>query len=119
MKDVIKKLKLAQKELQLLSKKVDKLIAKVERLNKSKVKPVKKQVGKKKVSKPKTVIKKDDKATAIGNVHGFIKRSKKGVDTATLVTKTGYGTKKIQNIIFKLKKQGKVKSAKRGVYIKT
>lgn len=37
-------------------------------------------------------------------------RSKKGVDAATLMKKTEFDQKKINNIIYKLKKQGKIKS---------
>jgi hypothetical protein len=56
------------------------------------------------------------KTTAIDSVHGFIKRSKKGVTTALLVKKTGFNEKKVQNMVYKLKKQGKIKTEKRGVY---
>ena len=56
--------------------------------------------------------------TAADTVLGVIKRSKKGVDTATLMKKTGYDRKKVANIVFKLRKQGKIKSEKKGVYLK-
>jgi len=56
--------------------------------------------------------------TAADTVLGIIKRSKKGVDTAALMEKTGYNQKKIANIVFKLKKQGKIKSDSKGVYVK-
>ena len=49
---------------------------------------------------------------------GKINRSKKGVNSATLVKKTGFDNKKIANIVFKLRKQGRVKSVDRGVYTK-
>ena len=45
-------------------------------------------------------------------------RSKKGVDSTTLSAKTGFDKKKIANIVFKLRKLGKIKSAGRGVYMK-
>ncbi|MCP4713856.1 MAG: hypothetical protein GY868_01970 [Deltaproteobacteria bacterium] len=45
-------------------------------------------------------------------------RSKKGVSTATLITKTGLEGKKIWSAIAALKKQSRVKSANRGYYIK-
>jgi hypothetical protein len=35
-----------------------------------------------------------------------------------LVKKTGYDNKKVHNVLYKLKKQNKVKSAKRGIYEK-
>ena len=45
-------------------------------------------------------------------------RSKNGVDMATLKKKTGFNNKKIQNAIFGLKKQGKIKSGGKGIYVK-
>ncbi len=56
------------------------------------------------------------KLTAIDTVFGAIKRFKKGVDTATLKKKTGF--KGNIDIVYKLKKQGKIKSVSRGVYLK-
>ena len=43
----------------------------------------------------------------------------KGVDTATLEKQTGLKTKQIWNVINSLKRQGKVKSPEKGVYVKT
>jgi hypothetical protein len=37
---------------------------------------------------------------------------------ATLMEKTGYDQKKIANLVYKLKNQGKIKSVKKGVYLK-
>jgi DNA-binding IscR family transcriptional regulator len=51
-------------------------------------------------------------------VLAIINRSKEGVDSATLAEKTGFDKKKIANIVFKLRKLGKVKSVGRGVYVK-
>ncbi|MBW1695038.1 MAG: hypothetical protein JRJ41_13035 [Deltaproteobacteria bacterium] len=84
-------------------------------------KPVKKVVAKKpekKVAKAvkKTVAKKP--VTAVDTVLGIINTSKKGVDTATLVKKTGYDKKKVANLVYKLKKQGKIKSVGIGLYLK-
>jgi hypothetical protein len=58
------------------------------------------------------------KATAADTVLAIINRSKKGVDSATLAEKTGYDKKKIANIVFMLRKLGKIKSVSRGVYTK-
>ncbi len=54
--------------------------------------------------------------TAVDTVIGIIKESKNGINTAGLMGKTGFNEKKIQNLIFKLKKQGKVKNLDRGTY---
>jgi uncharacterized Zn finger protein len=47
----------------------------------------------------------------------IIKRSRKGIDVATLVQKTAYDEKKIRNIIYKAHKDGIVKRAGRGIYL--
>lgn len=57
--------------------------------------------------------------TAADTVLTAIKRSKKGVDTSALMKKTGYDRKKVANIIFKLKKQGEIKNAGKGLYVKS
>lgn len=86
--------------------------------------PVKKVVAKKVAAKKapaKKVVKKaaaKKPATAVDTVLKVINRSKKGVDTAALMKKTGFSQKKIHNVIYKLKKQGKVKRVGKGVYLK-
>ena len=79
--------------------------------------PVKKAVPKKAVPK-KAVPKKATQATAVDTVLAIIKKSKKGVGMAALMEKTGYNQKKIANLVFKLRKQGKIKSVDKGVYVK-
>lgn len=56
--------------------------------------------------------------TAADTVLAIVNKSKKGVNSATLVEKTGFNNKKITNIVFRLRKQGKIKSVSRGVYTK-
>ena len=62
--------------------------------------------------------KKGTKGTATNTVLSIVRRYKKGVDTATLKNRTGFDEKKIWNIINALKKQGKIKSGGRGIYVK-
>jgi len=57
--------------------------------------------------------------TAAETVFNIISRSKKGIDAATLMKKTGYDRKKVANMVYKLSKQGKIKSIQKGVYVKT
>ena len=57
-------------------------------------------------------------ATAIDIVLAIVNRSKKGVDSATVMKKTGYNKKKVANCFASLKKQGKIKSGGKGVYVK-
>jgi hypothetical protein len=66
----------------------------------------------------KPAAKKPAKETAAEIVLGVITKNKEGIDAAGLEKATGFGRKKIQNIIFKLKKQGKIKTEKRGIYVK-
>ncbi len=56
--------------------------------------------------------------TAINAVYQIISRSKNGAATVTIKQKTGFNDKKVQNIIYKLKKQGKIQSPKKGIYAK-
>ncbi|MBT8367785.1 MAG: SWIM zinc finger family protein, partial [Deltaproteobacteria bacterium] len=50
-------------------------------------------------------------------VEGIIKKSKKGITAAGIREKTGLDEKQIRNIVYKAKKQGRIKNLKRGVYI--
>jgi hypothetical protein len=73
----------------------------------------------KKTSAKKTPAQKTVKnTTAAYTVLAIINRSRKGVDSATLSKKTGFDKKKIANIVFKLRKLGKIKSVSKGVYTK-
>ena len=123
MKNLKKDLQALGKNLNALSKKVDNLIVAVGKFEKPKVtrKPKAKAVKakpKKKAVVKKPAAKKTRKATAADAVFNVIKRYKKGVGTAALVDKTGFNEKKVYNIIYKLKKQGVIKSGGRGIYVK-
>ena len=110
--------------LKSMAQGVEKLAEKVEGIGKSLSKE-KAKAKRKAPAKPekKAAVKAVEPAakkplTAADTVLGVIKRSKKGVATATLMKKTGYDRKKVANIVFKLKKQGKIKSEKKGIYLK-
>ena len=50
---------------------------------------------------------------------GLIERSKKkGVSISVLIEKTGFDNKKVNNILYRLKKQKKIKNKAKGVYVK-
>ena len=71
---------------------------------------------------PARAVKKNSAAkrvTAVDTIFGLISRSKKGVSVDTLKSKTNFNDKKIANIVYKLKKQGKVKSISKGLYVKS
>ena len=132
MKNLKKNLQAVNRELKALAKKVDRLAVAAGKLEKPKVakkpkakavkrKPARKTVAKKVAAKKravKKVVKKKTTKTAIDTVLSIIKRSKKGVNTAALMKKTGFNEKQIHNNVYKLKKQGKVKSVGKGVYLK-
>jgi hypothetical protein len=69
-----------------------------------------------KAAKPAAAVKKGPE-TATEIVLSIIKRQKKGIDTTALKKKTDFDTKTIRNVIFRLKKQGKVQSTARGIYM--
>ena len=91
----------------------DMLIKRLEKLEKA-------QAAKKPKAKAakKAIAKKPTKLSASGTVLAIIKRSRKGIDTATLEKKTGFKGRKIGDIIYRLKKQGKIKSVRYGLYVK-
>ena len=57
--------------------------------------------------------------TATDRVIKIITRSKKGVDAATLMKKTGFDDKKIRNILQRTFNEGRIKRAARGIYVGT
>ena len=81
--------------------------------------PIKK-VAPEPTPKPKKAkeAKKEKEMTAGDTVLNIIGKSKTGVNTATLQKETGFTTKKIHNIVYKLKKQGKIISERKGFYKK-
>jgi len=127
-----------KKDLEAILKALNGLAQKVEKLQeqigeetkptkKSKAKAVKKKavektpikkIAAKKAAPKKAVRKKAKPVTAADTVLAIIKRYKKGVGNAALMEKTGYNQKKIANLVFKLRKQGKIKSVDKGVYVK-
>jgi predicted Rossmann fold nucleotide-binding protein DprA/Smf involved in DNA uptake len=115
MKNLKKSLQSVNKDLNALSKKVDKIIVAASKLEKPNT--IKKKAVKK-VAIKKPAVKKVVKLTAADTMFAVIKRSKKGVGVAELMKKTEFDLKKTYNIIYKLKKQGKIKSVEKGVYKK-
>ncbi len=116
MKALARDLKNIGKALKSLTRKTEGIAKKLDRPGK--VKPAKKRTKVKARAKKKVVAKKTAKATAIDTILVIIRKSKKGVDVATLKKKTRFDNKKIYNVINRLKQQGKVKSSGMGVYVK-
>jgi uncharacterized Zn finger protein len=57
--------------------------------------------------------------TDTAQILNIIKRSRKGIDVATLKQKTGFDEKKIRNMIYKAHKEGIIRRAGRGIYTGT
>ena len=113
---LIKNLKALTKKAEVMARKLDRLEKTAEKKTKAKpkakAKPVKRAVPKKVVGR------KAKKVTATDSVLAVINRSKNGVNTARLKQKTGFDEIKIRNIVFRLKKQKRITSKPKGVYIK-
>ncbi len=113
MNQLKKDLQAVAKDLKGLTQKTDKMIKRLEKVDKT-------QAAKKPKAKAakKAPAKKPAKLSASGTVLAIIKRSRKGVDKATLINKTGFESRKIGDIVYKLKKEGKIKSERKGLYVK-
>ncbi len=113
MKQLKNDMQAVAKDLKRLTQKTDKMIRQLEKLEKPQAakKPKAKAVKKAVAKKPKTVSSRD-------TVLAVIKRSKKGVDTVALRKKTGFEDKKIRDITYRLRKQGKIKTEGKGLYVK-
>ena len=68
-------------------------------------------------TKRRKIIRVGKTATAADTIFEVIKSNKAGIDTSDLIKETDFEEKKVRNIIYKLKKQNKIKAAKRGVYV--
>jgi pantothenate kinase len=113
---ITKDLQAISKELTKLVKQTEKLAAALEKAEKPKAKSVKTK------TKAKTVITKKapakgGKKTDTDKLLAVINRSKKGVDTATLMKKTGFDQKKVRNMLNRTYKQGKITRVEKGIYV--
>ena len=110
------------KDLQAISKELTKLVKQIENLTetlgkaeKPAVKSVKTKTKAKAVTKKAPV--KVGKKTDTDKVLEILNRSKKGVDTATLMKKTGFDQKKVRNMLQRTYKQGKITRIEKGIYV--
>ena len=121
MKQLEKDLKAVAEDLKKLTQKTGKMIKQLEKPDKAQAakKPKAKKVEKQAAGKAKKpVAGKAEKVTAADTVLAIIKRSRNGIDEATLRNKTGFEGRKVRDIIYKLKKKGKIKSEQKGIYVK-
>ncbi len=104
-------MKLLKRDLEAVSKSLKQLTLKTEKIAK-KLDKLEKTKAKLKVTK------KPVKVSAAATVLAVIKRSRKGVNVATLKTKTGFESRKISGIVQRFKKEGKIKNSGKGIYVK-
>ena len=116
MKALKRDLESVLKGLRTLTAKAEKLAKKLEALEAPKPAKAPGAKGRGRVAK-KEVGKPAKKETAIDTVFGVVKRSRKGIDTASLKDKTGFDGRKIRDLIYRLRKQGRIKTTGRGVYL--
>ena len=96
-------------------KDIDKLLARMDRLDKA-IRSF--ELYAKRRSTP-SVKAADEKSTTNSSDMALevIKRFKKGVGFSEIQARTGFGEKKLRNIIYRLHKMGKIVRKERGVYI--
>lgn len=101
-------------------KDVNNLIAKIDRLEKLiKAKALPAQSGRvsRGVSGKGKALSDKSSVTASDIVLNIIKTYRNGISFAQIQAKTGFGEKKLRNVIFRLSKTNKIKTKSRGIYI--
>ena len=118
-----KDLQALKKEIKALDRKMEKLIREFDKSKKANVKKkvtaktVKAKTIRKAPAKKVPAKKKTAQPTAIDQVLKILRGRKKGVDAAALMKKTGFDNKKIQNILHRTHKIGKIKRVGKGIYV--
>jgi len=113
MNQLKKDLMAVAKDLKRLTQKTEKMIERLKKLEKA-------QAAKKPKAKAvkKAIAKKPTRLSASDTVLALIKRSRKGVDKATLINRTRFKDSNIRTILYRLRNQGKIKSEGKGIYVK-
>lgn len=119
MKEVKKDLQALTRQLKALARDTERLAKKLDKLQKAQAARKPKVKRRARPAKKKVTKKRAPKLSASQTVLNIIKRSSKGVDTTTLGKKTGFQGRKVRDILYRLKKQRKIRSPRKGVYIKT
>ena len=112
---ITKDLQAIRKELTKLANQTEKLATEIGKAEKPAAKSVKTTTKAKAVTKKAPA--KGGKITDTDKLLAIINRSKKGVDTATLMKKTGFDQKKVRNMLNRTYKQGKITRVEKGIYV--
>ena len=118
LKSVAEGLKAMAEGIHAIAKKVDELAKDQTSEKRPKSKPTAKRQPRKSSKKAAAKAKTPGQRPlpAAEKVLKVIQGSTDGVDAATISAETGLDKKQVSNVVFRLKKAGKVKSVKRGVY---
>jgi len=65
----------------------------------------------------KKIQKDNGETTSSDKIFDIIKNSEHGIRFSEIIEKTGFDEKKLRNIIFRLKKTGRIKNKNRGIYV--
>jgi len=113
MKQLEKDVRAVVRDLKRLTQMTEKIVKQLEKIDK--VQAPKKPKAK---ARKKVVGKKAKKTNPSDTVLAIIKRSKKGIDVATLEKRTGFKKNNLRAIIFRLRKKEEIQSEGKGLYIK-
>ena len=113
---ITKDLQAIGKKLTELVKQTEKMAAALEKAEKPKTKSVTTKTNAKAVITKKAPAK-GGKKTDTDKLLAIINRSKKGINTATLMKKTGFDQKKVRNMLNRTYKQGKITRVEKGIYV--
>lgn len=67
--------------------------------------------------KRRKIVRQEKPKNASEAVFQVIQSQREGIDTSDLIKATQFEEKKVRNIIYKLKRQNRIKAARRGVYV--
>lgn len=112
---LIKDIQAIRKQITNLAKQAEKLSAAIAKVEKPKAKSVKPKTKAKAVAKKAPA--KGRKKTDTDKLLAVVNRHKKGIDTATLIKKTGFDQKKVRNMLNRTYKQGKIRRVGKGIYV--
>ena len=121
MQDIQKELDSVVKSIQQLTDSVGNIVNAVEKLAQAdspKDTKAKRAPAREKVVVKNGVVEKIKRVPATQIVYDIIQKSAQGIDIAALMKATGFDQRKIHNITFRLKNQGRIKSGGRGMYKK-
>ena len=106
------------KNLQELTVSVGNIVAAIENMNgdKNPQPKTKRAPVRKKVVVKNGVVETIKRVPSTKVVYDLIKKSDRGMDIAAIMKATGYDQRKVYNVTYRLKKEGKVQHAERGVY---